>query len=281
MASRFVWAPAAALLCAAAMTPAYAHEPHRAPPGYKLVFADEFDGKKIDTRKWRFDTHRNAQGWYNDELQYYAANRRENSRIENGKLVIEARAERLAKDRFRDWGGQDYTSARMITKAPHAWTYGYYEIRARIPCGRGTWPAVWMLPSDPKADWPGAGEIDIMEHVGFDPGVVHQTIHTTANNHVIGTQIGKQITIPDVCTAMHRYQLWWTRDAIEMGVDDKKIFRLDRVPNDRARWPFDKPMNIILNVAVGGGWGGQKGIDPAAFPAVMEVDYVRVYQPAR
>src|SRR4029450_9178526 len=116
--------------------------------------------------------------WANEELQYYAAERRENSRIENGVLVIEARRE--STDAFKDNGGQRYTSARLVTKGLQAWTYGFFEIRAKLPCGRGTWPAIWMLGATPGLNWPDMGEIDIMEHVGFEPGVVHGRIPTAA-----------------------------------------------------------------------------------------------------
>ncbi|HEX4847373.1 MAG TPA: glycoside hydrolase family 16 protein, partial [Novosphingobium sp.] len=127
-----------------------ATEPHRQPKGYVLVFADEFDGTGLpDPAKWAYDTHRNQQGWYNQEKQYYSAARSENSRLENGRLVIEARAETLDRARFPDWGGQSYTSARLFTQGRAAWTYGFFEIRAKLPCGVGTWPAIWMLPEDP------------------------------------------------------------------------------------------------------------------------------------
>ena len=253
-------------------------EPHRQPPGYVLAFADEFDGGAIDATKWAFDTSRNKVGWYNNEKQYYSGPRTENARVGNGILTIEARAEALDATRFPDWGGQKYSSARMITQGKASWTYGFYEIRAKIPCGRGTWPAIWMLPEDPTVAWPNGGEIDIMEHVGFDPGVLHQTIITKAFNYDSGTQQTKAFPLPDACTAMHRYQLLWTPDFIVTGVDDAAKFMFRRVRTGRDRWPFDKPMHILLNIAVGGNWGGQKGIDPAAFPARMEVDYVRVYQ---
>ena len=254
-------------------------EPDHGPPGYRLVFADEFDASKIDAARWRFDVSQNAAGWYNQEKQYYAGGRAENSRLEHGNLLIEARAETLDRARFADWGGQKYTSARMVS-AGAGWTYGFFEIRAQVPCGRGTWPAIWMLPSDPAAVWPRDGEIDIMEHVGFDPGTVHQTIHTGMFNFANGTQLTKSFKLPDACHAMHRYQLLWTPDFMVTGVDDEPKYMVRRVKGDRARWPFDKPMSLILNIAVGGSWGGQQGIDAKAFPARMLVDYVRVYQPA-
>jgi beta-glucanase (GH16 family) len=253
-------------------------EPDHGPPGYTKVFADEFDGAALDLGNWRFDTERNAQGWYNQERQYYSANRPENARIENGRLVIEARAETLDKARFPDWGGQRYTSARIIGQGRHSWTYGFFEVRAKLPCGRGTWPAIWLLPEDSSVKWPDGGEIDIMEHVGFEPGKVHQTIHTAAANFSSGTQLTKSFDLPTACTSFHRYQLLWTPTFLVMGVDDAPKFMVRREKTDRKHWPFDKPMHLLLNIAVGGTWGGQRGIDAKAFPARMDVDYVRVYQ---
>lgn len=253
-------------------------EPDHAPAGYTKVFADEFDGASIDALKWAYDTHRNAAGWYNQEKQYYAAGRPENARLEDGRLVIEARAETLDKARYPDFGGQHYTSTRLFTQGRVSWTYGFYEIRAKIPCGRGTWPAIWMLPEDPKAVWPDGGEIDIMEHVGFDPDVIHQTLITRAFNFNSGSEQTKAFTVADACTAFHRYQLLWTDKFIVTGIDDEPKFMMKNVAKGRDRWPFYRPMHLLLNIAVGGSWGGQKGIDAKAFPARMEVDYVRVYQ---
>ena len=159
--------------------------------------ADEFDGPRIDLTLWRFDMAQNKTGWFNHEKQYYGP---ANARIRDGALVIEARAERATA---ADSGGQAYTSAKLVSR--RAFGYGFYEIRARLPCGRGTWPAIWLLPSSGR--WPAAGEIDVMEMVGWDPNVVHATVHSAAYNHVKGTQRGAQVTVPTACTAYHRYQL--------------------------------------------------------------------------
>jgi len=268
--------PLLAVLAALAAQPV---EPHRPPAGYELVFADEFDtGSAPDPRHWRYDAHRNAQGWYNNEKQYYAVTRPENARVEEGRLIVEARSENLADAGLKDFGGQKYSSARLISAGPGAWTYGFYEVRAKLPCGRGTWPAIWMLPADETVTWPEGGEIDIMEHVGFDPGVVHHSVHTRAFNFSRGTQQTTSGKVDGACSAMHRYQLLWTPNRLVFGVDDAPRFLFDKKRDGRDRWPFDQPMNIILNIAVGGDWGGRKGIDAAAFPARMEIDYVRVYQ---
>ena len=236
------------------------------------TFHDEFDGKAVDTAKWRYDTSRNAEGWFNHELQYYAKDRRENARIEDGALVIEARREPTAK--FRDTGGQAYTSAKLVSRQRLG--YGFYEIRAKLPCGRGAWPAIWMLP--PDGIWPDMGEIDIMEMVGWDANVVHATLHTGAYNHARGTQRGAEITVPTSCTAFHDYQMSWTPQEIVIGVDGRGYMRIaNDKPGGAAAWPFTRPFEMILNLAVGGDWGGKKGVDDAAFPQRMTIDHVRYW----
>lgn len=277
-------APAALLPFAAAaqtiqapLSTAATDEPMAVPAGYARVWSDEFDRPGLpDPKRWAYDTSRNKQGWWNNELQYYAAARPENARVKSGRLIIEARREQL-KDR-PDYGGQDYSSAKLYTRGIADWTYGFIEVRAKLACGKGMWPAIWTLGSDERADWPGLGEIDIMEHVGWDPGRVHGSIHTKAYNHVIKTQKTAQAMVPDACTAFHKYQLDWNADRMLIGVDGRAFLRFD---NDRKgnhdTWPFASPQYLILNVAVGG-WGGDKGIDASAFPARMEVDYVRVWQ---
>jgi len=241
-------------------------------PSTRPTFADEFDGAQIDARKWRFDTSRNAQGWYNHERQYYGP---DNARVAQGALVIEARHETLSKARAADWGGQAYTSAKLVSR--QAFAYGFYEVRAQLPCGRGTWPAIWMLPS--SGTWPAMGEIDIMEMVGWDPNVAHATLHTEAFNHAKGTQRGAQVTVPSACTTYHRYQLDWRPDAILIGVDGRAYMRVaNDQPGGAAAWPFTRPYQMILNLAVGGDWGGAQGIDDARFPQQMRVDYVRYWQ---
>ncbi|MCW4463872.1 glycoside hydrolase family 16 protein [Sphingomonas sp. BT-65] len=245
-------------------------------PATKPSFADEFDGPKIDTGKWLFDTHRNREGWYNNERQYYADGRPENARIEDGALVIEARRESL-KGKAADWGGQEYTSAKLVTRERYG--YGFYEIRAKLPCGRGMWPAIWMLPTGEK--WPDGGEIDIMEMVGWDAHVIHATLHTGAYNHAKGTQRGAQVKVPTACTAYHRYQLDWRPGVITIGIDGRGHMQVkDDQPGGLAAWPFVRPYELILNLAVGGDWGGKHGIDDAALPQRMHVDYVRYWAAA-
>lgn len=277
-------APAALLPFAAAaqtiqapLSTAATDEPMAVPRGYARVWSDEFDRPGLpDPARWGYDTSRNKAGWWNNELQYYAAARPENARIEGGHLIIEARREQL-KDRA-DHGGQDYSSAKLYTRGIADWSYGFVEVRAKLACGKGMWPAIWMLGSDERADWPGLGEIDIMEHVGWDPGRVHGSIHTKAYNHVIKTQKTAQAMAPDACTAFHNYQLDWNADRMLIGIDGRAFLRFDNDhKGNHDTWPFASPQYLILNVAVGG-WGGDRGIDASAFPARMEVDYVRVWQ---
>ena len=253
------------------------HDGPMAAPAVAPTFADEFDGRAVDRAKWRYDTERNAVGWHNNERQYYSRARPKNARIEAGALVIQAHRETLSRERHSDWGGQAYTSARLVSR--QALGYGFYEIRAKLPCGLGIWPAIWMLPSSGK--WPDAGEIDIMEMVGWDANVIHGTVHSGAYNHRLGTQRGARRTVPTSCTAFPRYQLDWRADAITIGIDDRAHFRVAHdKPGGAAAWPFTRPYQLILNVAVGGDWGGQKGIDQNAFPQAMTVDYVRYWRHA-
>jgi beta-glucanase (GH16 family) len=250
------------------------------PGGYRLAWSDEFDVAGLpDAGKWNYDTFRNSAGWFNNELQYYANARAENSRVENGLLIITARKEDLSTLGVNDWSGQRYSSARLLTSGKASWRYGFFEVRAKLPCGTGSWPAIWTLSEPPQTSWPDDGEIDIMEHVGFDQGVVHGTVHTGAYNHTRGNQRGATVTLADLCTEFHRYQLNWTATRITIGVDDRNYYQYSNDNSGNAEWPFDSPQYLILNIAVGGDWGGQMGVNDAIFPVQMLVDYVRVYQP--
>lgn len=235
----------------------------------KLVWSDEFSYNGLpDSTKWNYDV--GGHGWGNNELEYYTNKQLSNARVANGKLIIEARKETIDKN--------EYTSARLTTKGKGDWTYGRIDVRAKLPRGVGTWPAIWMLSSNKPLKWPDDGEIDIMEHVGYDQGVVHGTIHCRKYFHSIGTQKGATINVPDCSDAFHVYSLEWTAESITMLVDDKAYFTFQNEHTDSTAWPFNKPFHLLLNIAVGGGWGGQKGVNAAAFPQQMEIDYVRVYQ---
>ena len=245
------------------------------PPGWKLVWSDEFDMDGLpDEKKWRYDTDLNATGWHNRELQYYSHARLENARVADGKLTITALKERLTA--AADYGGQSYTSARLLTRGKANWTYGFFDIRAKLPCGAGTWPAIWTLGEN--GTWPMLGEIDIMEHVGKKKGEILGTVHTAAFNHTINTQQGATVQIADVCDAFHNYQLKWDADQIAVGVDGKYFFQfLNPKDGDLTKWPFSAPQHLLLNIAIGGELGGP--VDNNIFPVKMEVDYVRIYQP--
>lgn len=259
-------------LMAVAM-PAVAETSEHVPEGYNLVWADEFNtGDAPDLTKWSYDTFRNKDGWFNEELQYYADNRRENARLEDGKLIIEAHKEDLSH--FPDWGGQKYSSTRLLSRGKGEWAYGFYDIRAKLPCGVGHWPAIWLLGT---GNWPDSGEIDIMEAVGYEPTLIYAHLHTrySIDN---GVKQGDQIVVMDYCSAFHNYQVEWTPDYLEFYVDGTPYYRFDKPSDDPKKWPFDGKHFMILNVAIGGTWGGQKGVDDTRFPARMEVDYVRVYQ---
>jgi beta-glucanase (GH16 family) len=243
-----------------------------APPGYTLVWADEFTSSGMpDSNNWSYDTEANATSWYNNELQYYAAGRLENSRVSDGELVITARKEALTS--APDYGGQAYTSARLITRAKASWTYGFFEVRAKLPCGQGTWPAIWMLGTN-NDPWPANGEIDIMEQVGMRPAEITGTIHTAATGGTFG--VGGVTQIPDACTNFHNYQLTWTADGLTIGVDNVAYFNYANSGAGKANWPFDGPQYLILNLAIGGDMGGP--VNDHILPAQMEVKYVRVYQ---
>jgi beta-glucanase (GH16 family) len=237
-----------------------------------LVWSDEFDYNGLpDSTKWSYDV--GGHGWGNEELQYYTDKRLENARVENGKLIIEARKE--------NYEGNDYTSARLVTRNNGDWTYGRIEIRARLPQGKGTWPALWMLPTKwiyGSGDWPDVGEIDIMEHVGHKEGEIHGTIHTHDFNHMDGTQKSGQTFVGDAVSAFHVYAIEWTKEEIRWYVDGSKFFTYENNGDGWSAWPFDHPFHLIMNIAVGGTWGGAEGVDDTIFPQKLEVDYVRVYQ---
>ena len=245
------------------------------PAGWKQVWADEFEIDGLpDPAKWDYDTSRNKAGWHNNELQYYARERAENARVAGGKLIIAARREKLAG--APDYGGQPYTSARLLTRGKRDWTYGYLDIRAKLPCGLGTWPAIWMLGT--KGAWPDDGEIDIMEHVGKKQGEVLGTVHTAAYNHTLGTHKGAATMVPDACDAFHDYQLLWDARRVLVGVDGRYYFEfVNPGDGDKRKWPFSEPHYLLLNVAIGGDLGGP--VDDRIFPVQMEVEHVRVYQP--
>ena len=236
--------------------------------GFTLVFADEFDTPgSPDPAKWGYELGDLRK---NDEKEYYTS-RAENVRVEDGMLVIEARKE--------SYEGHAYTSASVVTLGRFELRYGKVEVRAKLPTGRGTWPAIWMLgTSISRVGWPACGEIDIMENVGFDPLRVHASIHTTAYNHTIGTQKTASTVVSDPSAGFHVYSTEWYPDRIDTFVDGVRYFTFRNEGTGAAAWPFDAPQYLLINLAIGGSWGGQQGIDDALFPHRYLVDYVRIYQ---
>lgn len=250
---------------------------------WRLVWSDEFDRDGLpDPAKWSYE-----EGFIrNRELQYYTRERWENARAAGGLLILEARRERYRNALFElgsaDWRRArefaEYTSAGLTTEGKAAWRYGRIEVRAKLPTGRGLWPAIWMLGVNRReVGWPRCGEIDIMENVGYDPEIIHANIHTEAYNHVRGTNKGNRIRVEEPWSHFHLYAVEWTPRRLDFFVNDRRYFTYENEGRGPATWPFDEPFYLILNVAVGGDWGGRQGVDDSVFPQRMEVDYVRVY----
>ncbi|ASB50627.1 glycoside hydrolase family 16 protein [Alkalitalea saponilacus] len=239
---------------------------------WKLVWSDEFNYHGLpNPLKWNYDTIGNAYGWGNKELQYYTYANPENVWVEGGFLHIRAQKERI--------NGFDYTSARLNTLNKGDWKYGRVEVRAKLPGGRGIWPAIWMLPTEWKyGNWPNSGEIDIVEHVGYIPDSVFVTVHTEMFNHMINTQKGASVYLPQNEHEFHLYAIEWCSEKIDFFIDDELVFTFYNSGKGAAEWPFDQKFHLLLNVAVGGNWGGQQGVDDSIFPVTLLVDYVRVYR---
>lgn len=242
------------------------------PEGYRLVWNDEFDqGTTLNTAWWTHEEQ--GPGWVNNELQTYvdgqAAGRRV-TEIADGKLSINC---------FK--AGSAIYSGRVYANVSTGWKYGWFEARIKLPKGKGTWPAFWMMPAGndfATNPWPRCGEIDIMEEVGADPGDVSSTIHCQKYNNT-GTAIEHAtLHVADAEDEFHVYACEWTPDHLKFYVDGKMILDYANDGSGVEAWPFDKPFYIILNLAWGGDWGGYKGTDDSALPATMKVDYVRVFQ---
>ncbi|TVR50581.1 MAG: glycoside hydrolase family 16 protein [Puniceicoccaceae bacterium] len=238
------------------------------PSAWELVWAEEFDqGPAPDPRHWTYEV-----GFIrNREAQYYTRDLRENARIEEGFLVIEARHDPEAE--------HPITSASLTTEGRVSFLYGRIEVRARVPTGNGVWPAIWMLGENiRRVGWPRCGEIDIMEYVGFDPHRLHGNIHVDAYNHTRGTGRGASLLLERPWENFHCYAIEWSPERIDFFIDDHRYFSYENEGTGEAVWPFDAPHYLILNLAIGGGWGGRHGIDKALFPHRFEIDYVRHYQ---
>jgi len=237
----------------------------------KLVWSDEFDYTGLpDSTKWTYE-----EGFIrNNEMQYYTR-KPENARVENGNLIIEAHRDSsiVGNDTLK------VTSASVITKGKQEWTYGRIEVRAKFPSFLGSWPAIWMLGKNiGEIGWPACGEIDMMENVGYDPDTIHFNIHTKAYNHVIKTNKGQKVYSKSPQNDFHIYALEWTEEKLDFYLDSVKVFTFANEGKGNDVWPYDKAHYLILNLAVGGAWGGQKGVDLNALPKQFLIDYVRVYQ---
>ena len=256
---------------------------------WKLVWSDEFDYTGLpDPDKWTYE-----EGFIrNAEMQFYRSQRKENTWVADGVLTIRAikehypnplhRAGAAAKDWKHARTDVEYTSASITTKGKAAWSRGRIEVKAKIPTGRGMWPAIWMLGLAPDhRGWPACGEIDILENVGYQPNVVHANAHTGKYNHRRGNNKGASLKVDQPFADFHVYAIEWTGEKIDFYFDDNKYFTYENEKSGVDAWPYDWPHYLILNIAVGGGWGGQKGIDDSIFPQTMLVDYVRVYQRAK
>jgi len=248
------------------------------PEGYRLVWHDEFDDKSKDmpnTDHWYYETA--EPGWVNNELQTYIAGKKgdiQTAEVSHGTLKI-----RAIKD------GDRIYSVRLNTrgeggKAGKGWKYGYFEASLKLPVGKGTWPAFWMMPVA-SSNWPDCGEIDIMEEVGCVPNEVSSSIHCKAYYHAINTQKTAKKTLEGAQEEFHTYALEWDETEIKTYVDGVLLFRYkpeDYGKRNEQTWPFDKEFELKLNLAWGGDWGGMMGVDESCLPATYEIDYVRVFQ---
>jgi beta-glucanase (GH16 family) len=257
----------------------YVPSPAKAEPpaGYHLVWSDDFsqdpDGLP-DPAKWGYE-----EGFVrNEEAQYYTKARLENARVEHGQLIIEGRKEDYSPGEAKGAGKlpAHYTSASITTEGKASWLYGRIEVKAQLPAGKGVWPAIWTLGTDiHEVGWPRCGEIDIMEFVGKEPGTIYGTLHYFVD-HKHASKQGR-LAVEKTNTAFHVYAAEWTPDRIDLFVDGQKYSSLDvNTATNQGQNPFRKPQYLILNLALGGSWGGP--IDDSIFPQCMTIAYVRVYQ---
>jgi beta-glucanase (GH16 family) len=235
----------------------------------RLVWSEEFatDGLP-DPATWGYE----AGQIRNQEAQYYTEARSENARVENGGLVIEARKE--------EYAGAHYTSASLNTLGKREFFRGRIEVRAKIPTGVGSWPAIWMMGTNvTTVGWPECGEIDIMENVGYEPDTIYATVHTPGSVNDPGqVERGGHIDIPSPFNDFHVYAVEWQDDRLDFYCDGTMYFTYRKNANYPSYWRFDRPFYLLLNLAIGGTWGGAHGIDDAIFPLRYEIDYVRYYE---
>jgi beta-glucanase (GH16 family) len=230
----------------------------------KLIWAEEFNGKALDEKVWNFELGNGCPncGWGNNERQLYT---KDNHKFIDGNLVITAK-----KD------GDKYTSTRITTKGKKEFRYGRIEARAKIPAGKGIWPAFWMLGSNiDKAGWPKAGEIDILEYVGREPDMVYTSLHTQDSHG--NTINSKKTKFENIEEGFHVFAIEWDKDKIVFFVDDQKVYTFQPENKTEDVWPFSQPFYILVNMAVGGNFGGPE-VDDSIFPQQYTIDYIRVYE---
>ena len=243
--------------------------PYNAPEGYQLVWQDEFDsGSELNQNDWTHEVK--GKGWVNNELQEYV-----NHKTPGGALVTEIKNGALRITALKE-NGKVY-SGRVYAKVKEGWTYGYIEASIKLPKGKGTWPAFWMMPVNFKS-WPADGEIDIMEEVGYHPDYVSSSLHANAHVHSNNTQVTHEMKRAGAEGEFHTYAILWTAKNITTYVDGKVQLSYDNRGLGRDDWPYDDPFYVIFNLAWGGDWGGSQGVDESALPCTMEVDYIRVFQ---
>lgn len=231
----------------------------------KLIWEENFNGSELNTTIWNYELGDGCPsicGWGNNEKQIYTNS---NHTVSNGMLTIEIKKE-----------DENYTSTRITTAKKKEFQYGRIEARAKIPVGKGIWPAFWMLGSNIKEiGWPKCGEIDILEYVGREPHMAYTSLHTQdSHGNTINT---KKTTISNIEEGFHLYAIDWTKDKIVFLIDDKEVYTFQPAPKNENTWPFNQPFYIIVNAAVGGNFGGHE-IDDTIFPQKFEIDYIRVYQ---
>ena len=245
----------------------------------KLVWNDEFNYEGLpDNEKWGYE-----QGYVrNREKQLYVPFSVENSRVQDGNLIIEAQKETINISTFFRGLFEKrpaYTSASITTRNLWHWTYGRIEVRAKLPQGTGVWPAIWLLGIDKQhRGWPAKGEIDIMEYVGYKKNKVHVALHTKMRNHQNKKAVNKEFEISNLANNYYTYAVEKYPDEIKFFIDDELLFSYEKENDNFDSWPFDEPMYLIINLAIGGSWGGKYGIDDTIFPQKFLIDYVRVYQ---
>ena len=241
---------------------------------WSMVWSDEFNGTEIDTSKWMFDV--GNWGWGNDEIQYYTKADQKNARVKEGNLIIEA----IKNAQTNIW-----TSARLTTRGKVSFLYGKIEFRARVPEKKGYWAAGWLLGDSyvDEGSWPYCGEIDILENVGYEiqplsgDGIAHLSVHTPAYYFKRNNQITSTTLVKDMVGSFHTFTMEWSPNGMTGLIDGVASYVYDKTAND-LEWPFYKAHNLIINLAMGGNWGGAQGIDPDLTSQKLIIDYVRVFE---